>query len=157
MLHHPPHLQHRRHPRREAGRVTGSLLLLLVIASGLGAWNYHRNWTIEKQSAGHRPYESYATTDIEALRSAYQSEIGGAEAQFNDAKRQRVRPQRDVGSIAENVDQFQKTSQTSQRIRKAASNLADQQGQIAELDRELELRAQLGVGVMRHVKRLVAI
>ena len=147
---------HPRH-RREAGRATGSILLLLVLVSGLGAWNYHRNLTIEKQSEGRRPYESYAVADIEALRSAYASELDGVEAQFDVAKRQRVRPKRDVGSFSGNVDQFQKTSKTSQRIRKAASNLAEQQGQITELDRELEIRARLGQGMMHHVKRLTAI
>jgi hypothetical protein len=35
--------------------------------------------------------------------------------------------------------------------------VADRQSQIGELDRELSLREQFGVGMMRHVKRLTTI
>jgi len=143
--------------RRESGRATGSALLLLVLLSGLGAWNYHRNWTIEKQTEGLRPYESYSASDLTALRDAYQGELNGVEAQFDAAKRQRIRPQGDRGSIAGNVDQFAQTAANSKRIRAAAANVSEQRGEIAELERELELRSRLGEGAMRHVKRLTSI
>ena len=143
--------------RRESGRATGSVLILLVLVSGLGASNYHRNWTIEKQTEGLRPYEAYSSADLESLREAYQGELGSVEARFNAEKRKRVRPQGDKGSISGNVDQFAQTAATSRRIRAAAANVSEQRGEIAELDRELELRSRLGVGMMRHVKRLTAI
>jgi len=143
--------------RRESGRATGSVLFLLVLLSGVGAWNYHRNWTIEQETEGHRPYQSYSVADIEALHAAYQGELNGVEAQFDAAKRKRVRPQGDRGSISGNVDQFAQTAATSKRIRAAAANVSQQRGEIAELERELELRASFGEGAMRHVKRLTSI
>ena len=143
--------------RRTAGRASGSLLLLLVLLMGAGGFNYHRNLEIERQSAGHRPYEGYATEDIQALRDAFESELVGSEAHFAAAKRQRTRPQGDVGSIAGNIDQFAQTAQTSRAIRAAAAGVAERQNELSELDRELELRANLGQGLMRHVKRLTTI
>ena len=77
--------------RRTAGRASGSVVLLLMLLTGLGAWNYHRNLQVEKETEGVRPYESYATDDIQALRDAYEAELAGSQAQFAAAKRQRVR------------------------------------------------------------------
>ena len=124
--------------------------------SGVGAWNYHRNLQIE-QAESHRPYSTYATEDVEALRSAYGTELQGGRAQFASAKRNRARPQGDVGSIAGNVDQFQKATRASSAIRQAASQVAAGQSQIAELDRELELRTRFGEGMERHIKLLTTL
>ncbi len=143
--------------RRRSGRASGQVLLLLALLSGAGAWNYHRNWQVEQETEGLRPYAAYARDDLVALRDAYAAELTGARDRFDRARRQRVRPQGDVGSIAENVDQFAETTRASRRIRDAAAGVAEREGQIAELDRELELRDRFGVGLMRHVKRLTTI
>ncbi|MEM9177087.1 MAG: hypothetical protein AAGC67_17855 [Myxococcota bacterium] len=143
--------------RRTAGRASGSLLFLLVLLMGAGGFNYHRNLEIERQSEGHRPYESYSTEDIQALRDAFESELVGSEAKFAAAKQRRSRPQGDVGSISGNIDQFAQTAQTSRAIRAAAAGVAERQNELSELDRELALRANLGQGLMRHVKRLTTI
>ena len=63
--------------RLQSGRALGSILLLLVLLCGAGAWNYHRNWEIEKESEGNRPYASYAVKDLESLREAFASELSG--------------------------------------------------------------------------------
>jgi len=143
--------------RRQAGRATGSIVLLLVLLSGLGGWNYHRNLEIERQTEGVRPYKSYAVSDLESLRQAYAAELEGVRAEFASAKRKRTRPSRDIGSIAGNVQQFAQTSATSRSIRDAAAGVAEREGQLSELDRELDLRARFGQGLMRHVKRLTTI
>jgi hypothetical protein len=143
--------------RHQSGRATGSVLLLLVMLSGAGAWNYHRNLQLEAETEGSRPFESYSSDDLATLRDAYQSELSGVRAKFADAKSQRVRPKANVGSISGNVDQFAQTTQTSKRIRKAASNVAEREGKITELERELDVRSRLGQGLMRHVKRLTTI
>ena len=137
--------------RATAGHATGTLLLLLVLLLGFGGWNYHRNWQIEKQTEGHRPYQSYAEADLETLRDAYRAELEGVRAQFDAAKRKRVRPSRDLGTISDNVTQFQRTARTSHAIRDAAASVAERQRQVAELDREIEIRSRFGVGLMRHV------
>lgn len=147
----------RRDPRRTAGRANGSLLFLLFLLGGAGGWNYHRNLEIERQFEGHRPYESYSTEDIQALRAAFESELAGSEARFEAVKRQRSRPKGDLGSVSANVAQFAQTAQTSRVIRRAAADVAEQQNEIGELDRELMRRANLREGLMRHVRRLTTI
>ena len=143
--------------RRRAGRASGSVLLLLAVVAAAGGWNYYRNWQLELQTEGARPFEGYATTDLEALREAYQGELQGVQAQFDAARNRRTRPQGDRGSIAGNVDQFARTTKASNRIRAAAAEVAERQQKIADLDRELGIRADLGEGMMRHWKRLTTI
>jgi len=147
----------RRAERRRAGGATGSLLLLLLVAAGLGGWNYHRNWQQEQTAAEPRPYEGYAVEDLRALRQAYSIELEELQARFEEARRRRVRPKGDRGSIGENLEQFNQTTRHSARIREAAADVAARQDQIAALDRELEIRARHGGGLMKHVERLVSI
>ena len=54
--------------RRIAGNTTSSLLLLLVALLGLGAWNYYRNYQLERASEQGRPYSGYSTREVELLR-----------------------------------------------------------------------------------------
>lgn len=143
--------------RRRAGRATESLVLLLLVVTGAGAWNYHRNLQIEKETEGTRPYKSYAASDLEALRGAYGEELEGTRAQLAHAKRQRSRVSRNEGSIAKNVEQFARTARKSSNIRDAAGHVAERQRQIAELERELELRARFGQGMVQHLNRLTTI
>lgn len=143
--------------RHCAGRATGSLVLLLLILAGAGGWNYHRNLQIEKQTEGARPYKSYEATDLTALLSAYSEELEGVRAQLAHAKQQRARVSRNQGSIAKNVEQFARTARNSANIRDAAGNVVERQRQIAELERELDLRARFGQGMIRHLNRLTTI
>jgi hypothetical protein len=143
--------------RLRAGGALGSAVALLLVAAAAGAWNYHRNLQIELQAEGPRPYKSYAQMDIEALRSAYAAELAGVRAQLVHAKQQRGRVSRDIGSIAENVEQFAQTTRTSTAIRDAAADVAERKSQIAELDEELEMRTRFGKGMARHLKRLTTL
>ena len=143
--------------RNQAGRATGSLILLLLLLVGAGGWNYHRNWQLEKATENTRPYESYAVADLEALQEAYASELRGVRAEFDSAKRNRARTVRDVGSIAGNIEQFQQTTRASTAIRMAAAGVSEREEQISELEREIEMRSRFGEGLGRHLKRLTAI
>ena len=143
--------------RHQAGHATGSLVLLLLVLIVAGGWNYHRNWQAEKATENSRPYRSYAVNDLASLRDAYASELAGDRANFDSAKRRRARPSGDVGSIAGNVEQFKRTTRASSAIRQAAAGVVERKGQIAELDRELEIRTQFGEGFARHMKRLTTI
>jgi hypothetical protein len=143
--------------RNQAGRATGSLVLLLLVLAGAGGWNYHRNWQIEQATEGARPYRGYAVEDLEKLREAYASELNGVRAEFDSAKRNRARAVRDVGSIAGNIAQFQETTRVSSAIRMAAAGVSERESQIGELEREIEKRSRFGEGLGRHLKRLTTI
>lgn len=142
--------------RRCAGSATiGAILLLLAIA-GAGVWNYNRNLEIERSFGSTRPYQGYATQDLEALRSAYASELESVRTNLVHTKSRREEVKRD-GSVAANVEQFAKTAVKSAAIREAAGNVADREGQIGELDTELDLRHRFGQGKTRHLKLLLKI
>ncbi|MEE8165961.1 MAG: hypothetical protein V3T64_10365 [Myxococcota bacterium] len=143
--------------RFRAGGALASVVLLLLVLAGVGAWNYHRNLQIELQTEGPRPYENYAQMDLKALRSAYAADLEGVRAQLVHAKQQRARVSRNLDSISTNVLQFAQTTRTSTAIRDAAAAVAERASQIAELDKELEIRARFGKGMARHLKRLTTI
>jgi hypothetical protein len=152
-----PRHQNRRYDRHRAGNATTSLVVLLLVLVVTGGWNYHRNWQAEKATESSRPYRSYAVADLASLRDAYASELAGIKAKFDSARRRRARPAGDVGSIAGNVEQFQKATRASSAIRRAAADVVQQESQIAALDRELEIRSRFGQGFARHMKRLTTI
>lgn len=56
--------------RRLAGSTTESLVLLLAILSGAGAWNYYRNVQLERAEARGRAFSGYSTRDVITLRDA---------------------------------------------------------------------------------------
>ncbi len=143
--------------RFRAGGASRSAVLLLLVVAAAGAWNYHRNLQIEIQTEGSRPYENYAMTEVEALRSAYAADLEGVRAQLVHAKRQRGRVARDIDSIAKNVEQFEQTKRTSTAIRNALDDVTERESRIAELDKELEMRTRFGTGMARHLKRLTTI
>lgn len=141
---------------RAGGATTGAIVLLLLMAAA-GVWNYNRNLEIEKATDSTRPYKSYATSDVEALRNAYASELESERTDLVHSKSRRGQIDRGKGSIAANVEQFAKTAVTSSAIREAAGNVAERESQIAELDIELELRERFGQGMVRHLKLLLTI
>jgi hypothetical protein len=143
--------------RRQRGQATGSLILLLVLLLGFGGWNYYRNWQIEREQEGPRPYASYSTTDLESLRAAYTTELETMKQKLGAAKNQRGRVSRQQGTIADHVDQFSRTTRTSSAIRNAAGDLAERQARVQTLDEELAYRASLAEGMMLHLKRLTTL
>lgn len=143
--------------RHQAGRATGSVVLLLLVFTAAGGWNYHRNWQLEKATEASRPYRNYAELDLESLRAAYASELTEVRRDFESAKRMRAQPVGDLGSIADNVAQFQRATRASSAIRDAAAGVVEREAQIKKLDRELEIRSQFGQGFARHLNRLTTI
>src|SRR5678816_3880836 len=72
-------------PRRIAGNTTTSLLLLLVALLGVGAWNYYRNYQLERANEHGRPYSGYSTHEVELLRDAVAGELDATRARFERA------------------------------------------------------------------------
>jgi len=132
-------------------------MIVLLVLAGIGAWNYQRNRGIEDAAAASRPYQSYASSDLESLQNAYAIQLESERANFAHSKSRRAKISQNRASIADNVEQFDRTKITSSAIREAASHVADRRSQIAELNAELELRARFGQGMARHLNLLLDI
>lgn len=142
--------------RRIAGNSTGSLALLLALLLGLGAWNYHRNYRLERESAQVRPYASYSHREVSLLREAVAAELETSRARFELARGNRMRGARDRGSVGDNAAQFNRTTRASNAIRDAASQVAAQEAALAALDAELAQRARAAYGAALHLRRLTS-
>jgi len=140
--------------RRIAGNTTAGLALVLLVLVGVGAWNYHRNWTLERASERGRPYAGYSARDVELLRDAVAGELDQKRAVLARAKRGRVGSARDKGAIADNVRQFDRASRAGDAIRDAAGDVAEREQLKAALDHELEVRAGAGTSMALHLARL---
>ena len=142
--------------RRIAGNTTTMLLMLLVILMGAGAWNYHRNYQLERTRERGRPYSGYSTREVELLRDAVAGELEAARARFEAAKGRRMRSARDQGSVADNARQFSRTARASHSIRDAAGEVAEQESAKSALDEELAVRSSTGAGTALHLRRLTS-
>jgi hypothetical protein len=140
--------------RRVAGNTTSSLLLVLVVLLGVGAWNYYRNYQLERASEQGRPYSGYSTHEVELLRDAVAGELEANRARYARARGRRMRSPRDQGSVEDNARQFNRTARASDAIRDAAGDVAVQESLKAALDQELAARAGAGSGTSLHLKRL---
>ncbi len=140
--------------RRIAGNSTASLALLLLALVGVGAWNYHRNYQLERASERGRVYSGYSTHEIELLRDAASSELETARVRFDRAQGRRAGSARDRGTVAGNVRQFDWTTRASSAIRDAASDLSERESLKTALDQELSLRVGSSTGMALHLKRL---
>ncbi len=140
--------------RRIAGNSTASLALLLLALVGVGAWNYHRNYQLERASERGRVYSGYSTHEVELLRDAASSELETARVRFDRAQGRRAGSARDRGTVAGNVRQFDRTTRASSAIRDAASDLSERESLKTALDQELSLRVGSSTGMALHLKRL---
>jgi hypothetical protein len=121
-----------------AGR-TGSLLLLLAIASGGVGWNYARN--VQAEQAVPRPFRSYAESDLGALAEAYQAEL---EALSKPGQRPAAAPASSGTFLGERLQAFEQVQRQSRASRQRRS---------AALDREVTLELIRAEQAMRERER----
>jgi hypothetical protein len=140
----------------EAGRVVLPILVLLVALGGAGAWNYQRNLVAEDSDQKPRPFQSYASSDLEALRSAYSQEIAAYQKMYasQDAKRRRAS---DTGMIDERVEEFDRVRLASSRLRELSADVAEREARLREIELELRQRAGQLSGLSLHLRRLFTI
>lgn len=131
-------------------------LLLLVIAGGAGGYNYHRNLQAEIEEEGPRRFEQYSDADLETLAAAYQAEIDQYQ-QLADSARAKPTTVRDRGLISDRVREFERVQATGDRQRDLRGQVYERQGQLAEIQREQQLREPGTQGLALHLKRLLTI
>lgn len=65
-----------RHKKAGLGR---AFSVLLVLVAGLGAWNYHRNWSAEINRPGAGAFSHYSDFELSTLAEGYRAEIEALE------------------------------------------------------------------------------
>lgn len=142
--------------RSEAGRAVLPILALLVALGGVGAWNYQRNRAAETTDEKPRPFQSYATADLEALQAAYSEEIARVQKQYDRQESQRRRAS-DTGMIDERVQEFDRVRVASSRLRELSADVAEREARLREIEVELRQRAGQISGMGLHLRRLFTI
>jgi len=137
--------------RGSSGRALLGALVLLLVLGGAGAWNYRRNLAAEE--ALPRPWESYASADLEAMKKAYRQEIESYSKAWEAARRQRVEV-RDRDLVGDAAREFDRVQDRTRRVRELRRELAERQAALEEIEEELRLRGELGVGWKLHWQRL---
>jgi len=136
---------------KEKGSQVVLLLVLLGLVAGAGGWNYRRNVAIE--AAAPRPYGSYSLEDLEALKTAYESEAARHKEHYRAASSRKV-DVRDGGLIGDQVVEFERVQRISQGKRDIAKVYAKNQVQLDEVKAEIAYRAEIGDGWKLHFTRL---
>jgi hypothetical protein len=140
--------------RKQAGGVLPVVLLILLVVSVVGGWNYYRNYTIEKVEAeAPRPFKSYSDEDLAQLAEAYQAEISEWMRRYEGAQGRRI-DVRDTGSVGGNVEQYEEARKVGTRLRGLTTEAAQRQSRLKEINAEQERRATLVSGMAVHVQRL---
>jgi hypothetical protein len=130
------------------------LLLVLAVAVGGGAWNYHRNWQAEQ--AMPRPYRGYDDAELAALIDAYEQEASALGARAASARRPEAQPAREGTLLGERVEAFEQARQAGERWRRLQGEAGRHEGVLEDLRAEQTLRAQLGSGLAVHLRRLTS-
>ncbi len=132
------------------------LIVLLLVAGTLGAWNYHRNLGLEEEQAGSRPFQGYSDTALVDLADAYGEQAEILERKYK-ASLQTRRGVRDAeGLIMEKIDEFHRVQKIGSSIRVATSHVADSEARLREIQDEQAWRRNESQWTL-HLKRLTSI
>lgn len=128
------------------------LVLLLVVAAGLGGYNYHRNLQLE--AARPRPFQGYSDAQLRALISGYEAEVQALSGRYERSRGERARE--GAGELLDQrVDAFQQAAAQGARKRQIAGNLSEKEAALRDLKAELSSRG--GSPWELHLHRLLTI
>jgi hypothetical protein len=128
------------------------LLVLLVLAGGLGAWNYQRN--VEAERAELRPFRSYSDADLESLTEAYRVEVETYTKRYEALTGRKVVINERVHTD-QKLHEFERVQRISQNTRDLVTQLAQRHVAIEQLDAERRKRVGERNVVMLFLKRLL--
>lgn len=139
--------------RRRSGGVglLAVLLLLLVVA---GAWNFYRNLAAER--AVHRPFQSYADTDLEVLTAALQVDSRAQATRYEVAANQRSLVGK-KGYFDEQVAEFERVQRVGDTKRRAQRDLAGSRVTLRLLEEERGYRVREEKPVSVFLERLLTL
>ncbi len=128
-----------------------SLLVLLLIVGGAGAWNYDRN--LKKESQVPRPWRSYETEDLRSMVQAYEKEIDQFSKGWDKARSQRTTAS-GRGHVDDRAREFDRIYARGKAVRDLKGKLADHEVVLGEIQEELRLRERDGDAMKVHMRRL---
>ena len=135
-----------------AGSQKMMLLVLLVLAGGLGAWNYQRN--VEAERAELRPFRSYSDADLESLTEAYRVEVEAYTKRYEALTGRKVAINERVHTD-QKLHEFERVQRISQNTRDLVDQLAQRHVAIEQLDAERRKRVGERNVVVLFLKRLL--
>jgi hypothetical protein len=125
--------------RSEAGAGVVTLLLLLAILVGAGAWNYRRNAAVEEDD--YRPFRGYTDEAIEQLIDAYEGQHEQRSERFEAAANRNVKVQ-GKAYFGEQVQEFERVQRISKNTRALRDEIAESQTSLKLLREESSKRAR---------------
>ena len=125
--------------RGEAGGSVITLLLLLAILVGAGAWNYRRNAAVEEED--YRPFRGYTDEAIEQLIDAYEGQHERSSKSFEAAASRKVNVE-GKAYFGEQVQEFERVQGISRNTRALRDGIAESQTSLKLLREEASKRAR---------------
>jgi hypothetical protein len=145
----------RRFERRlEAGGSLVTLLLLLAILVGAGAWNYRRNAAVEEED--YRPFRGYTDEAIEQLVDAYEGQHERSSKRFEAAAGRKVNVE-GKAYFGEQVQEFERVQRISRNTRALRDGLAESQTSLKLLTEESSKRARERQKLRLFFERLLSV
>jgi hypothetical protein len=140
--------------RSEAGGSVVTLLLVLAILVGAGAWNYRRNAAAEEDV--YRPYRGYSDEAIADLIDAYEGQHEQRSKRFETAAKHDVNVE-GKAYFGEQVQEFERVQRLSQNKRALRDGLAESQTSLKLLQDESAMRAKERRKLARFFERLLSV
>ncbi|MCH7644394.1 MAG: hypothetical protein IH974_06110 [Myxococcales bacterium] len=112
----------------------GQTLILLVILSAAGGWNYHRNAVIE--DAAPRPYRGYSDQELNQMISAYQDEVEIQMARYRNSSVAKKVAVRGGGLLDDRIDEFERVQRLSKKRKESAYQVTENQILVEQLATE---------------------
>ena len=140
--------------RRRAGVGGVTLLMLLVLAAGAGAWNYQQNLAAEQ--AVHRPFRGYTDVDLDTLSGALEARTKTQAEHYQVAASRRAA----AGTKSyfdEQVAEFERVQRAGAVKRQAQRDLAGSRVTLKLLDEERLYRVRERERVKLFFERLLTI
>ena len=129
-----------------------SLLVLLALVGGAGAWNYDRN--LKKESQVPRPWKSYSDADLATMAAGYEREIARGEKAWEQARTQRTSAS-GRGHVDDRAREFDRIYAHGKAVRDLKGRLAEHQVALEEIRTEMALRQRDGDAMQVHLRRLL--
>jgi hypothetical protein len=140
--------------RHQAGNGVLTLLVLLALLAGAGAWNYQRNVAAER--AEYRPYRGYTDEAIEQLASAYETKQTGDSKRYEAVAARRATAA-GKAYFDEQVREFERVQRTGEAKKALQGELAESQTTLKLIAAEKRKRAEERNRVQLFFKRLLTV